>query len=106
MVDISLKNPFHQLTHQQTVFNDNPKTVKRGGYDGGDTNAEQMMADVVAYRLTIHGLCNAGSIEEALKLFNEMLCQELKSQPDVVNALCKQSSVSRVSFKLYDGQVL
>ncbi|KAK0578662.1 hypothetical protein LWI29_013974 [Acer saccharum] len=47
--------------------------------------------DVVAYSSMIHGLCNAGSIEEALKLFNEMLYQESKSQPDVVNALCKQS---------------
>ncbi|KAI9198446.1 hypothetical protein LWI28_015968 [Acer negundo] len=57
--------------------------------------------DVVAYSSMIHGLCNAGSFEEALKLYNEMLCQESKSQSDDVtydilfNTLFKQSSVSR-----------
>ncbi|KAJ0082434.1 hypothetical protein Patl1_12057 [Pistacia atlantica] len=54
----------------------------------------------VAYSSMIHGLCNADSLEEALKLFNVMICQVPESQPDVVtynilfNALCKQNNIS------------
>ncbi|KAJ4837017.1 hypothetical protein Tsubulata_020372 [Turnera subulata] len=57
--------------------------------------------DVVAFSSMINGLCNAGLVDEALKLYNEMLFKEPYSQPDVVtynilfNALCKQSSISR-----------
>ena len=57
--------------------------------------------DVVAYGSMINGLSNAGLVEDALQLYNEMLCQEPDLQPDVViynillNALCKQSSISR-----------
>ena len=57
--------------------------------------------DVVAYTSIIKGLCDAGSVEEAFKFFNEMLCQGPESQPDIVtyniliNALCNQGSVSQ-----------
>jgi pentatricopeptide repeat protein len=58
--------------------------------------------DTVAYSSIIKGLCGIGSMDAALKLYHEMLCQEEpKSQPDVVtynillDGLCMQKDISR-----------
>ncbi|KAL2485408.1 Clathrin interactor EPSIN 2 [Abeliophyllum distichum] len=65
------------------------------------------MNNDVCHGVLISGLCKDGKlkrssdVEQGLKLFNEMLCKESDSKPDVVtynillNALCKQDSLSR-----------
>ena len=58
----------------------------------------------------IHALCNNGSVEEGLKLFNQMLCAGSECEPDIVtynilfNGLCKNGSISH-AIDLLNGML-